>query len=261
MVGVHFSGSYGVVFGGGLVGGTSGTMPNNNIPIAGNTFFRSTQLGDPRWFEAAIPDARFVVEGTLSPVPEPTSITIDISGGDIQECISPEGNAVLLTADIILGPDAVRDTIQWSIDGNFAGNGDTIMPLLGLGTHTIEVTMTTINGVSSTFTDTASVEIEDTTAPVIFVSFVDRRSGEAVTQIDKANVQWIIASYEAFDVCDIDPVTEGNGGFPIASDDQLKIMGELGNIVLTVPVLELFVTSTDISENTASDTATLEFIE
>jgi len=152
----------------------------------------------------------------------------------------------------------VLDSIQWSIDGNFAGNIDTIMPVLELGSHSIEVAVTTTtSGVQSTITETANIDIEDTTAPVISVSFVDKRSGLAVTQIDKPNIRWIIASYEAFDACDIDPVTEGIGGFPIANGDLLKIIGFKDKIILTAPELELSVTSTDDSGNAARDTATL----
>lgn len=200
-----------------------------------------------------------IFEFTVEETGPNINVLIDVAGGVIQECISQTGNEVSFSANITLLEGAELGSIQWIVDGNPAGNGNTIMPTLGLGAHTISVTTSTTTGQSASAT--TSMEIEDTTAPTLIVAFVDRRSGEVITQIDKPNAQWVIVKYEATDECDASPATEGIGGFTVNNNDLLKIQGNIEAITLTSSNLDLYATATDASGNISSGKSTLSFTE
>lgn len=192
----------------------------------------------------------------------PTTVSIVVTGGEIQECASPAGNEVVLSSDITMGEGTVLESISWEVDGNAAGNGSYIMPMLGLGMHDINLLVTASNnGVLEHVTASANVEIVDTTAPAIIASFVDSQSGQIVNQITTANVHWIQAKYNANDACDGSPITEGVSGFTVADGELLKIKGNSGATLITTDVLELSVSSADSSGNTASETIFLNITE
>jgi len=159
------------------------------------------------------------------------------------------------TADVTLVGGAALESISWTVDGADAGMGQVIQPVLSLGNHTISAMATADTG--ETATASVPVQVEDTTRPVIDVAFIDSRSGERITQIERANVQWVIASYPATDICDPAPMTEGVGGFAVTDGDMLKIQGNNDTVMLTTSEITLSATATDASGNVQSGNAML----
>jgi len=184
------------------------------------------------------------------------AVTLNIPGGTIQECSSSGGSAVPMSVSLS-GADAAQAAIAWSVDGQSAGAGPSISPFLSLGNHSVTVDATTADGRHGG--TTVSVRVVDTHPPMLNVAFVDSRTGQVVTSIDRANVSWIAAQYGASDVCDPTPVVTGFGGFPANNGDLLKVQGNTDSVVLKTPYLDLTVPGKDASGNTASGQARLNF--
>jgi len=182
-------------------------------------------------------------------------VAISLDGDTTRECSEPGGAPVVATADVTLVGGAALESISWTVDGADAGMGQVIQPVLSLGNHTISAMATADTG--ETATASVPVQVEDTTRPVIDVAFIDSRSGERITQIERANVQWVIASYPATDICDPAPMTEGVGGFAVTDGDMLKIQGNNDTVMLTTSEITLSATATDASGNVQSGNAML----
>jgi hypothetical protein len=200
-----------------------------------------------------------IYEFTVTGASPDIELGLNVTGGTDHECTSTDGATVEIMADISLVGGALLDSIDWSVDGNPAGSGNIISPNLGLGTHTISATASTTTGESDS--KSIVVNVIDTTAPVIDVAFVDSRSGESITEIDQAKVQWVRAHFVATDICDSNPTTTAVGGFSIQNGDLLKIQGMNNTVMMTTPELSLVVTATDASANTSVQTATIQITQ
>jgi hypothetical protein len=193
------------------------------------------------------------------PPPPGITVSINVTGGELQECVEIGGSNVAISAETVLFGDTELAAVEWTIDGVSAGTGETITPFLELGSHTVEVLATTTTGENDT--DSIIITVADTVAPDLEVSFVDVRSGDHVSQIARANVQWIATHFVATDACDPSPVTRGVGGFSVEHGDTLKVQGRLNNVTMTTSELELGVTATDASGNISSGSAYLYLTE
>lgn len=192
--------------------------------------------------------------------PSPSiAVSIDVSGGTIQECTQTGGAPVSISAETMLFGGAEVASIEWTVNGSGAGSGESITPFLEPGSNTIDVLATTTTGESDT--DSVVVNVTDTVEPELEVAFVDSRTGEPISRIERANVQWIAAYFEAADVCDPAPLTSGVGGFSVQNGDLLKIQGNRQAVTMTTSQLELVATATDSSRNTSSRTATLDITD
>ena len=195
----------------------------------------------------------------LGPTPPGITVSIDVAGGSQQECTETGGSTVNISAETMLFGGAELDSIEWKVDGSSAGSGETITPFLELGTHTVGVLATTNTGESDT--DSVTVIVTDTTAPILDVAFIDRRTGEPISQIERANVQWIEAHFTATDACDANPQTTGVGGFAVQNGDLLKIQGNNNTVTMTTSEIDLVATTTDVSGNSISGAATLQITD
>ena len=175
------------------------------------------------------------LEGTFNPIPttEPgILVAINVDGGLTQECAEQGGSTVSFHADVTLLRGAELQSVTWNVDGGDAGTGLDIHPFLSLGGHNVVATAEAVTG--QTATASVSVNIEDTTPPDLDVAFIDSRSGEQIQEIERANVQWVIASYPATDLCDPAPATTGVGGFAVTDGDVLKIQGNNDTVMLQI---------------------------
>ncbi|TNG02013.1 MAG: hypothetical protein EP297_01640 [Gammaproteobacteria bacterium] len=191
----------------------------------------------------------------FGPTPPGITVAINVAGGELQECMDTGGSTVTISAETMLFGDAELASVEWTVDGVSAGSGETITPFLEVGSHTVEALATTTTGESDT--DLVIVTVTDTVAPDLEVAFVDGRSGVHVSQVERANVQWIVAHFVATDACDPNPVASGVGGFSVQHGDLLKVQGNLNSVTMTTSELELGATATDISGNTSSGSASL----
>lgn len=106
-----------------------------------------------------------VVEGDIRPGPPApgVAIAIDVPGGTTQLCTDPSGCTVAFVAETALFGGAELGTIEWTINGISEGFGDTISPILLVGSYTIEALATTTTGESDT--DMVSITLFDTLPP------------------------------------------------------------------------------------------------
>jgi hypothetical protein len=184
------------------------------------------------------------------------SVTIDVSGGLTQECTEIGGSIVNLTAQYTLYGGEVLKSIEWFVDGDNAGSGESISPFLNLGQHDIEVIATTTSGATSS--NSITVDVTDTVAPSINLKFLDTRTSNEITTISKNKLSFVTASYSAMDVCDLNPQTTGSvTAFDVESEDIITVLGRHNSIQLMTTSLALRVTATDASGNASDEQATL----
>jgi hypothetical protein len=227
-----------------------------------------TNLGDLKWgvvihYRSTIVGGAFDgqqfflrLEGVMS-----MGLDVDIiaEGGFVQECTSFSGSHVELQAEISLSEGAEVISVIWTIDGAFAGEGPAITPLLAPGDHSVDVTLTTTAGSAS---DSVEISVVDTSPPALDAAFLDRRIGNPISTISSNRVHFVITSFEATDICDPAPVSEGVvTAFEVENGDTIKVQGKKNHIQLETSTLELSVTATDASGNTSTETATLSISE
>lgn len=191
----------------------------------------------------------------IGPPAPSISVSLEVSGGTLQECTQTGGTPVTISAETMLFGGAELDSIEWMVNGSDAGSGESISPFLELGSNTVEVLATTTTGENDT--DSVIVNVTDTVKPDLEVAFIDIRSGEPISQIERANVQRVTAHFVATDACDPNPVASGIGGFSVQNGDLLKIQGYLNTVTMTTSKLELVATGMDASGNSRSAAAIL----
>ncbi|TNG03364.1 MAG: hypothetical protein EP297_00395 [Gammaproteobacteria bacterium] len=184
------------------------------------------------------------------------SVAIEVTGGDTQECTEIGGSVVYMTAEYTLYGGEVLESIEWFVDGDAAGTGESISPFLNLGQHAIEVIATTTSGATSS--NSVTVDVTDTVAPSINLKFLDTRTSTEITTISKNKMSFVTASYSATDVCDLNPQTAGSvTAFDVESEDIITVLGRHNSIQLMTTSLALRVTATDASGNASDEQTTL----
>ena len=112
----------------------------------------------------------------------------------------------------------LQDPLADLILSGDVGDGETVNAFVGLGQHTVEALVTRSSGES---TASASIVIEDTTAPQIVVSLTDRR-GRPIQNITRKWLNRVVVRYEATDDCDAAPEATATGGVPVESGDVIS---------------------------------------
>lgn len=208
-------------------------------------------LNDPSGFGGVgytvhLADATVIVTST------PT-ISMTVSGGNTQECSATGGSSVAISATTTVPDGDQIDTISWTIDGAFTGNGENINPFLSLGGHQVNVTVTTVLGGSASTSQ--SISVNDTQAPQASAAFLDASTQQPVSTAasrDKVDIQ-----AEATDVCDPTPAVASMVGANVTDGDRLTVIRKSGNVSLNVDALDLSVHATDSSGNSAAASSRL----
>lgn len=146
--------------------------------------------------------------------------------------------------------------INWTIDGEDAGQGIVINPFLSLGVHAVTATATTTTG--ETGSSSVDVTVRDTTAPDLTISFLNNQGQE----IDVAGPGPVEISFTASDICDSSPiVSQGNAipSFGVTDGDVLHVNASKGNLKLPTTSLRVGAVATDASGNSSSASKTLSF--
>jgi len=211
-------------------------------------------LGDPSGFGGVLIGVHLegmVVNGSSVP-----RISLQISGGQVQECSVHGGTPITMTATVTVPPGDTLASVNWTIDGNPAGSGSQISPLVPVGAHTVRVQALTTSGQSAV--TTANVTVQDTVAPTVTAAFVDQATGQVVSQVSK-NTK-VIVKAKAVDVCDPAPAIIPMAGLPVHDGDRIKARIDQQRLVIDdVAQLTLSVTATDASGNSAIGQASLNF--
>ena len=184
-------------------------------------------------------------------------VTVSVAGGNNQECSATGGSNIAITALVQVPSDTQLASISWELDGVFAGGGETITPLVTLGSHTIRAIAETTDG--RVGSGSANISVNDTRAPTISVNFIDDR-GNPVAQITSNKSTSLTASITAQDICDPNPVTSGVAGIGLNDGDAVEVKARAGTVTLTTSSMELTGTATDGSGNMSKATATVQII-
>lgn len=187
--------------------------------------------------------------------PPDIDITVSATGGTTQECSETGGSTISLSAAIDLIGGAELGTIEWYVNGQMAGSGNTITPFLTLGEHSVEALASTTTGESGG--NSLILTVRDTTPPVLTTGFVDQ-GGNPVNATSAGN--FVSASITAIDTCDSNPVTEGTAVpvFAVSNGDIIKIQsGKVNTVELPTTAIELSATASDASGNSSSGMAVL----
>ena len=206
-------------------------------------------LGDPSgfggvWYQvhlesgAAIPTA---------------SISIAVAGGNTQECSSIGGSSVTINATTKVPVGDAVSSVSWTIDSLPVGNALAINPFLSLGSHAVSATVTTVNGLTAFTAQT--IQVKDTQAPSVKAAFLNVRTLRPVTKITSRDIVEVQA--EATDVCNPAPVVKSMVGANMNDGDRLSAVGRIGSITLNINKLDLTVTATDASNNSATANSSL----
>jgi len=235
------------------------TLPTFMVWNVGGVVYTTTDSDGDGWpghtIQTPFPNVSVVYDFVVATPGPGIKVSITVDGGEVQECATTGGSFVSMTANVDLLGGAALASLEWFVDGEPAGNTETIEPFLSLGDHTVQIIAETIDGLVAT--DSVHPRVKDDKVPHLDVAFVDSRSGEAITQIDRANVQWVVASFPATDVCDPEPTVDGTVSFPVNNGDLLKIQGNNDTVLLTASQIEVHATATDASGNWIARTATL----
>jgi hypothetical protein len=191
------------------------------------------------------------------------AVGIDIDGGMTQECTRPEGDVVTMNAAVNTPSGAEIASISWDVDGAFFSIGETIQPTLGLGSHTVEVTVHTTAG--DTASDSVTVTVVDTIRPTLVAAFKDRKTGETITTVSGANKEFVEVTLVTEDACEPDPQLNIVSAtltptYKTFNGDVLEIKPKTGKAILPITAISLNATARDAAGNTTSASAVLEII-
>jgi len=182
------------------------------------------------------------------------SIELTVDGGDVQECLGPQGNTV--ETRIAVTPDDLElASVDLLLNGVSVANTLVSQITLPMGTNQIEAVVVTAAGYE--LRSQRSVQVVDTTAPAIDARFVDRRSGRELSSIDKNGMTFVTVKIDADDVCDPDPEVESMLGTEINDGAGLGIIGQANQLRLETDKITLKVMATDASGNVSVQTKQL----
>ena len=189
--------------------------------------------------------------------PPGISVSIGIEGGTTQECSEAGGSIVSLSATIDVVGGAEPGSVEWFVDGESSGTGETATPFLALGPHTVEALASSTTG--ETGTDSITVLVQDTTPPDLDVAFIDR-AGEPITTAGAGTR--VTTRILPSDICDPDPVAEGTVSpvFAVNDGDLIKVQSEKIKDLPTTAI-ELSASTTDASGNSNSGMAVLSITD
>lgn len=184
-------------------------------------------------------------------------VSLTVLGGTRQECDTLGGKNVSVMATVDLGGGAVLGSIDWTVDGEAVGTGNSITPFLTLGSHTVEVTATTTEGLYDTAV--MAVNVVDTTRPDLSIAFVDTRTGLPVTAINGAGASYVEIRLNASDICDgdVDVLGVAKPVYAVMGGEVIKIQGNTQSIDMSTTAIEVSATATDDDGNKQIDQSIL----
>lgn len=218
------------------------TVDSDGDGIPGHAFVAGPFIGFTTLYDYIVGDP-----------PPGISISIGIEGGTTQECSETGGSMVSLSATIDVVGGAVPGSIEWFVDGESTGTGETATPFLALGSHTVEALASSTTG--ETGTDSITVLVQDTAPPDLDVAFINQ-AGEPITTAGAGTR--VTTRILPNDICDPDPAAEGTASpvFAVNDGDPIKVQsGKIKDLQTTA--VELSASTTDASGNSNSGMAVL----
>ncbi len=179
------------------------------------------------------------------------SIFLSIEGGELQECLTPQGNTV--EVEITPTPEDLEiASVELFLNGASISTERVSQVTLPMGIHQLDAVAFLADG--NELRSERTVEVVDTTAPVINARFVDRRSGRALQSIDANGMSFVTVKIDVDDACDPDPEVESMLGTEIGDGAGLNIIGQQNQLRLNTDKITLKVLATDASGNVSVET-------
>ena len=173
-------------------------------------------------------------------------INLFVEGGDVQECLSPQGNTVVVRS-VVFPDDVELASVELFLNGKSVATALPATVMLAFGANVLAVNATTTDG--REITSERTVTLIDTTAPEINARFVDRRSGKAVSSIDCRRMSFVVVKIDVNDACDSKPLVESVLGTETKDGDRLLLQGMTNLLTLRADKVSLKVSATDASGN------------
>lgn len=182
------------------------------------------------------------------------SIDLVVAGGDLQECLSPQGNTV--EAKIMTLPENLELTsVELFLNGASVATTRVSQVTLPMGSNRLVAVALTASG--HELRSERTVDVVDRTAPVIHARFVDRRTHKELLSIDANGMTFVTVKIAVEDVCDPDPEADSMLGTAVKDGDALRFIGQLDQLRLNPDKLTLKVMATDASGNVSVQTKQL----
>ncbi len=228
------------------------------------TYTAHVPAGDPSLFGSIPYDLVLVGKVTTGGPPGPTSkVSIKLPDGDEYECVAGGAN---VTANAVITTTDVNDiaSIEWTLDGNPAGSGDSFSGFIALGEQTLKVLVNTVE--SDAVIDSITLDVSDTLAPEINAAFVSTQTGEEVAALSDLvksahHFSKIAVSIDVNDACDNNPIVDATLGIDVASEDKFRLNRGKNKLQLQGDMLPesltLSIGATDATGNTTAVNKTL----
>ena len=184
--------------------------------------------------------------------------TIEISTSAKIECTANQSGQ--LTANAALSNNAVDpiSSINWYLNGQFVGSGDSLTTEAPLGSNQLLVKGATSTGVE---VEVATVvTVVDSQGPQINVSFSDR-FGRPVNEITRKGLHQLTFQTVAIDACEGELPTTATGGVSLSNGDQLAIHATQQEVILGTTEFSVNAFATDSSGNESSEEARLLIVD
>lgn len=195
------------------------------------------------------------LEGTIN---QSGPITINMTGGDVQECNAANGNMITAQANVEWEAVTPETEVQWRLNGLSVGNGTTFNQFVGLGDHLLQADLydtllaETVATVIQTFT------IQDTQSPVVTAQFEDKLAGLPMSTMQLGDNFIGVDVSSVVDVCDPSPVVENvMYGSPSTNNGFFTVYGFTGGLVIPQSQLVLRVKVRDGSGNVTVENVVL----
>jgi len=226
-------------------------------------YFAHVPLGDPSGFGGVSYTVH--LEGVVKPgstLPPTKNVTIQLVGGNSHECSSPEGGIIEANVNIITTDINDIASVNWTLDGADAGSGDSVNISSSLGEHTISVFVDTV--ASGVFESSESVTVSDNTAPELDILFIDRHTGEEITEVVGHRKHRVTVRYDVVDVCDPEATASGVAVpvHTINDGDSIIIKKKkLATATLGTSAVNVTADAIDASGNHRQRSATLQILD
>ena len=184
--------------------------------------------------------------------------TLEISASAEIECTANQSGQ--LTANATFSNNAVDpfSSINWYLNGQFVGSGESLMTEAPLGTNQLLVWGTTSNGAE---VEVATVvTVIDSQGPEINISFSDK-FGRPVNEITRNGLHQLTFQTVAIDTCEGELPTTATGGVSLSNGDQLAIHATQQEVILGTTEFSVNAFATDSSGNESSEEARLLIVD
>ncbi|MCH7228689.1 choice-of-anchor Q domain-containing protein [Haloferula sp. A504] len=173
-----------------------------------------------------------------------------IEGGTVHECNTTGGAIVSVSAPTV-PEDLALESLRIFVNDQQVAAASPAEIFLPLGLNQVRVEAVTDG--DELLERSGSVDVIDTTPPVIEAWFEDGRTGRRVETIETQLLESLVVRIEAEDICDPEPVVTSVLGTPVEDGKQIDFRSEDRKIVVDADTLTLTVSARDGRGNTSTE--------